>query len=76
MTDTPNDPFVVDCIGQSCPMPIIELAKAMASVPVGGTIVLLSDDAAAASDIPAWCRMRGHELASADPPAYTVVRVS
>jgi TusA-related sulfurtransferase len=28
---------------------------------------VLSDDAAAAVDVPAWCQMRGHEYLGADP---------
>ena len=71
MTDT-----VVDCIGRACPLPIIELAKAMKAVEVGEVITVLSDDPAAEADIGAWCRMRGQVLASADPPSYRVKRVS
>jgi tRNA 2-thiouridine synthesizing protein A len=41
-----------------CPLPVIELAKAWPRVEVGDTVELLSDDPAAAADVPAWCRMR------------------
>jgi TusA-related sulfurtransferase len=54
---------------------VIELARAIAGVPVGGQVVVLSDDPAAAADIRAWCRMRGHSFEGAEPPAYTVRRV-
>lgn len=54
------EPIVLDCRGQRCPLPVIELAKGIADVPVGGTLRVLADDPAAAVDIPAWCRMRGH----------------
>lgn len=50
----------LDCLGQRCPQPVIELARAARHAPVGTVIEILTDDPAAAVDIPAWCRMRGH----------------
>jgi tRNA 2-thiouridine synthesizing protein A len=67
----------LDCRGMRCPLPVIELAKAWPAVPVGDTVELLSDDPAAAADVPAWCRMR--EQAYDGSPAagvYLVRRVS
>ena len=51
----------LDCRGMLCPLPVIELGKRYADVPVGGLVAVLADDAAARTDIPAWCRMRGQE---------------
>ena len=51
----------VDTLGRHCPIPVIELARHLADVPVGAVIEVLSDDEAARLDVPAWCRMRGHE---------------
>jgi cysteine desulfurase len=57
--NTPPAPAaVVDSLGKLCPIPVIELAKHIGDVPVGAIIGVLSDDDAAALDIPAWCRMR------------------
>ena len=50
--------LVLDTLGKRCPIPVIELAKAIGDVPVGGTVTVLSDDEAARLDIPAWCGMR------------------
>ena len=67
----------LDCRGLLCPLPVIELAKAWPSVPVGGTVELLSDDPAAASDVPAWCRMREQAYdGSPAPGVYRVRRLS
>lgn len=66
----------IDCLGKPCPLPVIELARALAGVELGEAVTLLADDPAAASDIAAWCRMRGQRLERAEPPSYTVVRVS
>ncbi|MGW4028543.1 aminotransferase class V-fold PLP-dependent enzyme [Streptomyces sp. NPDC004838] len=54
--------LVVDALGKLCPVPVIELAKVIGDVPVGGTVTVLSDDEAARLDIPAWCVMRGQEF--------------
>ena len=67
---------VLDCLGRPCPVPIIELAKALPNIEVGEVLTVLSDDPAAAADIPAWCRMRGQEYGGADGTAYRVRRLS
>jgi tRNA 2-thiouridine synthesizing protein A len=66
----------VDSRGRRCPLPIIDLARRMPSVPVGAVVRVLADDPAAANDIPAWCRMKGQEyLGSPEPDVYEVRRV-
>ena len=73
------EPEVLDCTGKRCPLPVIELARRIRSVPVGGAVIVLADDPAARLDIPAWCRMRGHEYLGESErdgvPGYTVRRV-
>ncbi|WP_367323756.1 cysteine desulfurase/sulfurtransferase TusA family protein [Streptomyces sp. HUAS ZL42] len=75
-----DDALVVDALGRRCPIPVIELAKVIGDVPVGGTVRVLSDDEAARLDIPAWCEMRGQEYVGEEPAdhgsAYVVRRVS
>ncbi|MFD5032715.1 cysteine desulfurase/sulfurtransferase TusA family protein [Streptomyces sp. NPDC058405] len=72
--------LVVDALGRRCPIPVIELAKVIGEVPVGGTVTVLADDEAARLDIPAWCQMRGQEYVGEQPAdhgaAYVVRRVS
>jgi cysteine desulfurase len=72
--------LVLDTLGKRCPLPVIELAKVIGDVPVGGTVRVLSDDGAARLDIPAWCGMRGQEYVGEEPAdegsAYVVRRVS
>ena len=66
----------VDSRGRRCPLPIIDLARRMPSVPVGAVVRVLADDPAAANDIPAWCRMKAQEyLGSPAPDVYEVRRV-
>jgi tRNA 2-thiouridine synthesizing protein A len=66
----------LDCRGMLCPLPVIKLARLIPDVPVGDTITVLADDPAAATDIPAWCRMRSQELVSALEHQYVVRRLS
>ncbi|MFI9234785.1 cysteine desulfurase/sulfurtransferase TusA family protein [Streptomyces sp. NPDC053079] len=72
--------LVVDSLGKRCPIPVIELAKVIGDVPVGGLVTVLSDDEAARLDIPAWCGMRGQEYVGERPAergtAYRVRRLS
>ncbi|HEY0118192.1 MAG TPA: sulfurtransferase TusA family protein [Cellulomonas sp.] len=58
----PGDPFVVDARGLICPAPVIALAKAARSLPEGSRVTVLATDPAAAVDVPAWARMRGHQV--------------
>ncbi|MCX4860983.1 cysteine desulfurase/sulfurtransferase TusA family protein [Streptomyces canus] len=62
-----EDSLVVDALGKRCPIPVIELAKVIGDVPVGGTVRVLSDDEAARLDIPAWCEMREQEYVGEEP---------
>jgi cysteine desulfurase len=74
------DALVVDSLGKRCPIPVIELAKVIGDVPLGGLVRVLSDDEAARLDIPAWCEMRGQEYVGEEPAdrgsAYVVRRLS
>jgi TusA-related sulfurtransferase len=57
----------VDARGLRCPLPVIELQKVAARTGGGGLLTLLSDDPASGTDVPAWCRLRGHELLGTQP---------
>lgn len=71
--------MILDCRGRRCPLPILDLARAISTVPVGATVTVEADDPAARPDIAAWCRMRDHEYVGEQPaddgtPGYTVRR--
>jgi len=71
----------LDCRGQVCPQPVIELARRLAEVEVGGTVGVVTTDSAARVDVPAWCRMReqeyvGEDTAADGSPRLVVRRVS
>ncbi|SEU12205.1 TusA-related sulfurtransferase [Myxococcus fulvus] len=52
----------VDTSGRPCPVPILEIAKAMRRLPVGTLVELVSTDRGLEADLPAWCEATGHEL--------------
>ena len=81
MTERPEsvEPVVVDARGERCPLPVIRLARLARDLPPGAlpvTVRVLATDPAAASDVPAWCRMRGQRFVEAreeaDHTAYVV----
>lgn len=82
MSETWGDPVVeLDCRGQRCPRPILELARALPSLPVGAVVAVAAEDPAARTDVAAWCRMRqqdylGEDLADDGTPRYLVRRLS
>ncbi|MFD4558077.1 cysteine desulfurase/sulfurtransferase TusA family protein [Streptomyces sp. NPDC058469] len=80
VTVVEDDSLVVDALGKRCPIPVIELAKVIGDVPIGGTVKVLSDDEAARLDIPAWCEMRGQEYMGEEKAdqgtAYLIRRTS
>ena len=47
-----------------CPMPVIRVQGVMESLPAGDEVEVLCTDPGAMSDIPAWCRVHGHEVLS------------
>jgi len=72
VSDAPT--LELDCRGLLCPRPVIELARHLEDVPVGAVIGVVADDAAAALDIPAWCRMREQEYVGQDQADDGVAR--
>ncbi len=57
----------VDARGARCPMPVIMIARAAASLPGGSLVTVLATDPAARHDVPAWARMRGHVVVDSRP---------
>ena len=70
----------LDCRGLRCPQPIVELARHITQVPVGGLVAVVADDPAAGPDVQAWCRMKRHEYVGEEVtpdgvPVYLVRRL-
>jgi tRNA 2-thiouridine synthesizing protein A len=62
----------IDARGSFCPGPLMELIRGMKTLPIGGTLAVLSGDPGSLKDIPAWLAKAGHELLATEPHAgYT-----
>jgi TusA-related sulfurtransferase len=51
----------VDARGTACPGPLLEAKRAVADVPVGEVMEVLSSDEGTMVDITRWCKKMGHE---------------
>ncbi len=76
-----NIELELDCRGQVCPMPVIELGRRIGEVEVGAVVALVTGDSAARHDVPAWCRMReqeylGEDTADDGVPRFLVRRLA
>lgn len=65
----------LDARGRSCPIPIVQLRRAIDGVAAGDLVEVLADDAAFPADVTAWCKKLGHDLLSLATleGAYTAV---
>jgi tRNA 2-thiouridine synthesizing protein A len=55
----------VDARGQSCPGPLVALARALKDAASGDTLELLATDPGSKSDVPSWATISGNELIEA-----------
>ena len=52
---------VLDCVGLACPMPIFKTSTKIKELVPGQVLEVQSDDDGIEKDMPAWCKMTGHE---------------
>ncbi len=68
--------MILDCLGKRCPLPVIELAKALADKPIGFKVTLLSDDPASAPDLVAWARMTGNSAVTGEQNTFQITKLT
>lgn len=56
----------LDVRGKFCPIPVMETAKAINDLPIGGVLEVLATDPAADPDLRAWAKRMGHEVVSSE----------
>jgi len=56
--------YTLDAKRMMCPMPVIRTQDRVAELQVGDTLEVTCTDPGALNDIPAWCRINGHEIVS------------
>ena len=59
-------PVLIDARNLLCPMPVIRTQDRVADLQPGELVEVLCTDPGVVHDIPAWCRMRGHEVCNID----------
>jgi tRNA 2-thiouridine synthesizing protein A len=52
----------LDLKGLACPLPVLKARKALAALPKGGTLEVLSDDSGAPADFVAFAESTGNTL--------------
>ncbi|MCK9419813.1 MAG: sulfurtransferase TusA family protein [Nitrospirae bacterium] len=52
---------ILDCVGLSCPMPILKTSVRIKEMKQGQVLEVQSDDEGIEKDMPVWCRMTGNE---------------
>lgn len=57
-----NADLELDVTGLLCPMPVIKLQQALMKLEQQQIIQVICSDPGTEHDIPAWCRVNGHEL--------------
>ncbi len=58
----PRADVVVDATGLVCPMPIVNLAKAIRQARIGQLVEVTATDPGILADAPAWAKATGHEI--------------
>lgn len=54
----------LDARGLLCPLPVIRTQDRVKTLAPGSILEVLATDAGTLHDIPAWCRVHGHEVLS------------
>jgi TusA-related sulfurtransferase len=65
---------IVDCQRLLCPMPVIRVQERVETLSAGDRLTAVCNDPGVMQDIPAWCRINGHEVLSTEmrPGEYLV----
>jgi tRNA 2-thiouridine synthesizing protein A len=69
---------MLDCHRLLCPMPVIRVQDQVARMQPGEEVEAVCTDPGVLNDIPAWCRINGHEVIETreqDDEYIVVVRV-
>jgi tRNA 2-thiouridine synthesizing protein A len=59
-----------------CPMPVIRTQNRIAELQAGDTLEVCATDPGALHDIPAWCRVHGHEVLTATRGEHNEIRIT
>ena len=57
-----SNTHTIDARRLLCPLPVIRVQDRVRDLPAGDVLEVLCTDPGTRSDIPAWCRINGHQL--------------
>jgi tRNA 2-thiouridine synthesizing protein A len=63
----------VDARNLLCPLPVIRTQDAVATLAPGEIVAITCTDPGALNDIPAWCRINGHKVLTANQEAHEII---
>ena len=52
----------LDCRGRPCPLPLVEISRAIKDMAPGETLMVTAADRAFGADVKAWAKKTGHTL--------------
>lgn len=58
--------YTLDASNTLCPLPVIKTQDRIAQLQPGDLLEVTCTDPGALNDIPAWCRINGHNVVSMD----------
>ena len=64
---------VIDARNLLCPLPVIRTQDGVANLQPGVLVEVLCTDPGVVHDIPAWCRMWGHEVCNIDEQEHEII---
>ncbi len=56
-----------------CPMPVIRTQDRIKTMQTGEELIVESTDPGVKNDIPAWCRINGHQVLSIDQDDHVIL---
>lgn len=52
----------LDCLGESCPVPLVRTKKKIEAMKIGEILIVEIDHSCAMRNIPEWVRKEGHKI--------------
>lgn len=66
MSEKGHEAHQLDARRLLCPLPVIRTQNAVKKLRKGDELLVIATDPGVMQDIPAWCRVHGHQVVSAE----------
>lgn len=67
--------YLLDARRLLCPMPVIRTQNKIKELTIGDTLEVICTDPGVLQDIPAWCRVHGHEFVCSEEKNKEIIVV-